>query len=146
MSTGTAGIGTQFRRWNSSLSTPAFEKMANIVSIDGPGRSRETIDITTLDSTGGYREFIGSLRDAGTVTLTMNFVRDTYELMNTDFESDTVGNYEIVLPDSDNTSLEFEALVTELNLTTALDDKITADVTLKVSGKPTLNSGSATSI
>jgi len=133
-----AGVGTKFRRWDGSN----WVNIAEINSITGPNKSRDTIDVTSLDSTGGYREFIGGFRDGGTVTLPMNFTRDTYDLMNTDFESDDLQNYEIFLPDDEATSFEFAALVTELGLAVPVDDKITADVTLKVSGQVTVNSGS----
>jgi hypothetical protein len=72
----------------------------------------------------------------------MNFTRATYELMNTDFESSFLQNYEIYLPDTEGTSFEFEGLVTELGLAIPADDKITADVTIKVSGQIVINSGS----
>ena len=138
MSNAIAGVGTKFRRWNGTN----WVDIAEINSITGPGKTRDTIDVTSLDSTGGYREFIGGFRDGGTVTLPMNFTRDTYDLMNTDFESDDLQNYEIFLPDDELTSFEFEALVTELGLAIPADDKVTADVTLKISGQVTINSGS----
>jgi len=142
MSNAIAGVGTEFRRWDGTN----WVNIAEINSITGPGKSRDTIDVTSLDSTGGYREFIGGFRDGGTVTLPMNFTRSTYDLMNTDFESDDLQNYEIFLPDTEGTSFEFEALVTELGLAIPADDKITADVTLKVSGAITVNSGSGSSV
>jgi predicted secreted protein len=107
--------------------------------------TRDTIDVTSLDSTGGYREFITGFRDAGTLTLTMNFTRSTFNTMKEDFESDTAKNYEIVLPDDENTTLEFEGLVTELPLEISPDDKITASVTIKITGQVTVNSGSGPS-
>jgi len=133
-----SGVGTLFRRWSGA----AWVNIAEITQISGPGKTRETIDVTSLDSTGGYREFIAGFRDAGNIQLTMNFSRSTYELMNDDFESDEVQNYEIVLPDGETTSLEFEGLVTELPLEIVGDDKITNTVTIKVTGQPTINSGS----
>jgi len=142
MSNAIAGVGTKFRRWNSS--TSKFEDIAEINSITGPSMSRDTIDVTSLDSTGGYREFIAGFRDPGTVVLNMNFTRDTYELMKADFESDDLQNYEIILPDDEETSLEFEGLVTELPLAIPTDDKVTSDVTIKISGQVVVNSGSAT--
>jgi len=142
MSNAIAGVGTKFRRWSGT----AWEDIAEITSITGPSMSRDTIDVTSLDSVGGYREFIAGFRDAGTVTLSMNFTRDTYDLMKGDFESDDLKNYEIILPDDEETSLEFEGLVTELPLTIPTDDKVTADVTIKISGQVVVNSGSATSL
>ena len=141
MSNAIAGVGTKFRRWDGAN----WDDIAEINSITGPGKTRDTIDVTSLDSTGGYREFIGGFRDGGTVTLPMNFTRSTYEVMNTDFESDVLQNYEILLPDTEATSFEFEGLVTELGLGIPADDKVSADVTIKISGQVVINSGSGSS-
>lgn len=142
MSKAVAGVGTRFRRWSGS----AWEDIAEINSITGPGMSRDTIDVTSLDSVGGYREFIAGFRNAGTVGLAMNFTRDTYDLMKADFEDDNLKNYEIVLSDRENTTLEFEGLVTELPLSIPADDKITADVTIQISGQVTVNSGASSGL
>jgi len=66
--TAVSGKGTLFNRWDGS----AWVNIGDINSIGGPSSSRETIDVTTLGSTGGYREFIGSLRDGGDLSLSMN--------------------------------------------------------------------------
>jgi predicted secreted protein len=147
MSNAKAGVGTIFRKWDLlKAGTNKWVNIAEINSITGPGMSRDTIDVTSLDSTGGYREFIGGFRKAGTVQLKMNFTRATYEMMKDDFESDTLQNYEIVLPDLENSTIEFEGLVTELPLNIPADDKITADVTIQISGAAVLNSGTSTGI
>jgi predicted secreted protein len=132
-----SGVGTKFGRWNGS----SWDYLAEVNSITGPTMTRDFIDVTSLDSTGGYREFITGFRDAGTISLSMNFTRDSYDLMLTDFESPTANNYEIILPDVDVTSFEFEGLVTEVPLTIPTDDKITADVTIKITGQVVMNSG-----
>ena len=142
MSNAIAGVGTKFRRWSGSN----WVDIAEINSIDGPSKTRDTIDVTSLDSTGGYREFIGGFRDGGTVTLPMNFTRATYDVMNNDFESNVLQNYEIFLPDLEGTSFEFEGLVSELGMSVPTDDKVTADVTIKVSGQVTIDSGSGSSV
>lgn len=133
-----AGVGTLFRRWSGA----AWVNIAEVNSISGPSMSRDTIDVTSLDSVGGYREFIAGFRDPGTVQLAMNFTRDTFDTMKTDFESDTAQNYEIMLPDAENTSLEFVGLVTELPIEITADDKVTSTVTIKITGQVTLESGS----
>lgn len=133
-----AGKSTVFHRWSGT----AWVAIAEINSITGPGMSRDVIDVTSLDSNSGYREFIAGFRNPGTVTLAMNFTRAQYDLMQTDFESDDLQNYEIVLPDSETTSVEFEGLVTELPLTIPADDKVTLDVTIQISGPIAVDSGS----
>ena len=142
MSEAVAGVGAIFHRWDGSHTWAAI---AEINNIGGPSMTRDTIDATSLDSTDGYREFIAGFRDGGTVVLNMNFWRNTYALFKADFESDTLGNYEIILPDDDTTTLEFTGLVTELPLTIPPDDKITMDISIKISGKVTLNSGGRSS-
>jgi predicted secreted protein len=135
-----SGVGTQFRKWNAT--SGEWEAIAEVNNINGPGMSRDTIDTTALDTEGGYRTFIAGFRNSGTVTMGMNFTRDGYEMMKNDFESSNTQNYEIVLPDAEVTSLEFEGLVTELPLTIPTDDKVTVDVTIQISGPVALESGS----
>ena len=130
------GKGASFNRWDGS----AWVAIANIKSIGGPSATRETVDVTTLDSSGGYREFIGSLRDGGEVALPMLFEQETYAIMKTDFESDTVQEYSIVLPDTNNTTLEFSGIVTGCPLDAPLDDAVACDVTIKISGSTELTS------
>ncbi len=144
MSNAFSSVGVQFRRWDADATSAAgaWVKLAEVVSIDGPGKSKETIDVTNLDSTDGYREFISSFKDGGTVSLEMNFTSDTYDIMDEDFESDGVNNYEILFPDAGATSFEFSAIVTELSLSASVGAQVTSSVSLKVSGRITKNSGS----
>jgi len=145
MGNAVAGLGTIFYRWDASASSGAgaWTAMGDINSLSGPSPTKDTIETTTLDTTGGYKTFIGSLKDPGTVSLSMNFVRATYEQMKDDFESSSTFNYKIALPDAANTIIEFTALVTEIPMDIPIDDKITVSVTLKISGQFTLDSASA---
>lgn len=147
MSNAISGLGTKFLRWDSSAPAGSsdWQTIAEIISISGPTMTREFIDVTSLDSTGGYREFIAGFRDGGTVTLNMNFTSATYSIMKDDFEDRDSQFYEIVLPDENSTSFEFEGLVTELPLEIPTDDRVTANVTIKVVGKVEVNSGSGPS-
>lgn len=122
-----SGQGTLFKRNGITV--------AEIVNVGGPNKSRETLEVTRLSDTDGYRKFIGGLREPGNVTFTMHFTREGYLLINDDYESDDPVEYEIVLPDDENTSLEFDGLVTELPLNIPRGEVIVCDVTIKVSGK-----------
>lgn len=139
MSDAIAGVGVVFNR-EDDLSSLEYDAIAEINSITGPSMTREFIDVTSLDSTGGYREFIGGFRDGGTVVLNMNFTRDGFEQMRLDFTDDDSHNYQIVLPDAGDTTLDFAAFVTDLPISITPDDKITVDVTLKVTGEVSLTS------
>jgi predicted secreted protein len=131
-----SGIGTKFYRW--STTSTEWESLAEVKSIKGPGMSRASIEVTSFDSEDGYQEFIGGLRNGGTISLSMNFTRASYALMKADFESDDRQNYKIVLPDTPATQLEFEGLVMELPPSIGIADAITFDVTIQISGKVVL--------
>ena len=144
MSRAFAGVGTQFLRWNgASAPNGAWEKIAEINNINGPTMKKDTIDVTSLDSIGGYREFIGGFKDGGTVSFPMNFTHEGYLKFKHDFEDSENHYYQIVLPNAEQTSFEFEATVTELGTAIPADNKVTADVQLKVSGEVVIDSGSA---
>jgi predicted secreted protein len=132
-----AGVGTAFKRGNGA-SPEVFTAIAEVNSITGPGMTRDFIDVTSLDSTGGYREFIGGFRDGGQLTLNMNFTYAGYNAMLTDYESDDAVNYQIVLSDSTETTIDFAAFVTDLPLDIKPDDRVTVSVTLKITGQVTL--------
>jgi predicted secreted protein len=139
MSDAIAGVGAQFKRGDGD-SNETFTAIAEINSISGPDKSRGSIDVTNLDSTGGYREFIMSFRDGGQVSLNMNFSRDGYDSMNDDFETDTSVNYQVVMPDTGATTFEFAGYVMDLGMAIPFDDKVTATVTVKVTGQITMSS------
>lgn len=141
MSIAISGIGVKFRRLSDD-SNYAYEELAEITSISGPDKSRNTIDVTSLDSTDNYKEFIGGLRDAGQIQLEMNFTAATYNKLNADFESEDLKSYEIILPDAEKSSFTFNGLVTNLSMNMPLDDKISATATIKISGVVTEASGS----
>ena len=141
MSNAFSGVGTTFmRRVGSGSSSDDWVQMAEINSITGPNKTRATIDVTSLDSTGGYREFIPSFRDAGEVTLNMNFTLDSYDDMEADFASEASNDYQIILPDTNNTTFEFAGFVSALGLAVPLDDKVSSDVTIKITGQVTITS------
>ncbi len=127
-----AGVGTKFYRWNAVGSSGAWGAIAEVNSITGPGMSRDTIDTTSLDTTSGYRTFISGFKNAGTISLAMNFTSAGYAALKADFESDDLNSFRIVLPDE--TVIEFDGMVTEIPLSIPTDDKVTVDCTIQISG------------
>jgi predicted secreted protein len=120
------GIGTVLKRGAVAI--------ADVVSINGPGMTRDTVDVTTLGSTGGYREFITGLRDGGTLTFDVLFSKAGYNALKTDFENDEAETYSIELPDDDSTIIGFDGLVTDFPVSIPLDDKVSVSVTIKITG------------
>ena len=135
----TATQGSQFKRGDGA-SAEAFTAIAEINSIDGPNMSRETIDVTSLDSVGGYREFITSFRDGGQVDLDCNFTLAGYAAFLADFQFDDSVNYQIVWPDTGATTLDFAAYIINVGSSTPMGDKIQMKATVKITGAVTLSS------
>ena len=125
------GLGAKFNRWDGSAWTP----IANITSITPPAPTKDTVDVTTMDDIDGYRRFIGGLRDGGDAGFSMNFTGGGYGILKSDFENDAIQDYQIVLPDTANTTFEFEGIVTGIPVDVPLDAQVTCEVTIKVSGK-----------
>jgi predicted secreted protein len=146
MSNAVSGVGTKFYRASSDSSDGhEWSAIAEVLSISGPSMTKGQIDVTNLDSTGGYREFITGFRDAGQVTMKMNFTRAGYAALKADYDSDTNVSYKIVLPEIDghNPAIIFDAAVVELPLEISADAAITCNVTLKVSGAVTYGDDSS---
>jgi predicted secreted protein len=137
---GMDGFGVQLQRGD-GLETEAFTTIADVTSLNPPNISRETLDVTSHDSTNGWMEFLGSLKDPGEVSEDVNYQPDKHDLLVSDFEDATPRNYRIVFPDADSTTWEFPAILTAFEPETPYDDKATASLTWKVSGKPTITTG-----
>lgn len=115
--------------------------IASLTSIDGVSVSADTIETTTLDNVGGYRTFVTSLKDAGEVSISGHFAHAAHNTLLADFEAGTTNTYTIEFPDrvaTAGTKWSFSAVVTAFSTSAELEDLVTFEATLKVSGKPTL--------
>lgn len=140
MSDAKSGVGALVRYWTGS----AWVNFGEVTNISGPTMSKATHDVTSLASTGGFREFITGLKDPGTLQFTMWFNRSDYDAALANFNSDTLQDFEIILPDVDHTTLEFSGFVTDLPLTVP-EGPMSIQVTIKLSGPVAVNSGSGRS-
>ncbi len=102
--------------------------------------SRETIDVTSHDSPDAWMEFLGGLKDPGEVSADINYQPALHDVLVSDFEDKAPRNYKIVFPDDDvdPTTWSFKALLTGFEPEVPYDDKASASLTFKVTGKPTL--------
>jgi predicted secreted protein len=132
-----SSTGTLFQRQDDGSSGEGYTTLGEVNSITGPSKTRETIDVTHLASDGGYREFIPSFRDSGEVSLELNFTVSGYEQFNDDFEDTELHSYQIVLPDSGNYTLTFDAFVIEMGMAIPVGDKVQFSCGLKISGPVT---------
>lgn len=112
--------------------------IGGLTSIGGIEASADTVDVTALDSQGGYREYIAGFKDAGEVSLE-GFLDDATAANQSElytlFQSGNEVDCEINFPNGG--SWAFKGIVTGFGTSASVDDAITFSSTVKVSGEPT---------
>ena len=115
--------------------------VGELTSIAGLELSADTIETTTLDSTDGYRTFIGGLRDGGEVSVS-GFFKPTdtngQKAMLTNLNAGVAGSFSVVFPTAMSASWTFDGIVTSFATGAEMEDAVTFESTIKVTGKPTL--------
>lgn len=130
------GFGVLLKVGDGGSPTEAF------TTIDGefrlsqpPGYSRDAIDASHTASPDQFREYIAGMMDAGEVQGELNFVPAVSDAIVALIVAGKQ-NYQILFPGV--ATWTFAAICTNYQVSTPFDDKMTASVTFKVSGKPTL--------
>jgi lysozyme len=130
-------LGMPIASMGTTITKATGTAIAGLTSIGGLELSADTIDTTTLSSQGGYREFISSFKDAGEVSLSGFFEYTSHSTILTDFQAGTVGAYTITFPNG--ATWEFNGVVVGFTTGFELEDLVSFESTIKVSGSPTLN-------
>lgn len=132
-------MGTYLRRNGTEI--------AEVTNIGGPSFKADTIEATHLRSPGFWREFIGSLKDGGELTFDINMIlaNPTHNAATgvlSTFNSNGAAArdiWDIVFPDAASTVWTFGGFITGYEVNDlAIDGKLSATITVKISGKPTL--------
>jgi len=144
MSDSILGIGTQLQLGDGE-GPEVFTTVAEVQSINGPSLSTNAVEVTNMDSPDKYMEFIPGLRDAGEISFEINYLfdnathgKDTGILQDFDDAETKVRNWKIIFPDTGSTTWDFSGFVTEFTMNDPVEDKITASLTIKITGKPVL--------
>lgn len=120
--------------------------VGSLSSIGGIEISSETTDVTALDNTDGYKEFLGGFKDGGEVPVEgyLDGDNEGQEAMHAALEDQEVHECQIVFPPAIGKTWTFNAVVTRFKAGDAsLNDALKFASTAKVSGKPTLADSAA---
>jgi hypothetical protein len=110
-----------------------------VTSISSVSITTDAIETTTLAD--DYRTFLPGLHDGGEVTVAGYFTgSDTGQnALQTAQDARTVGAYSVVYPTGIGKTWAFNGFVTNFSVLDATnDDPVGFEVTIKISGKPTL--------
>lgn len=145
---GIKAIGSKLSVDTSATSTPEWTQIANLTSIGEIGLESDEIDVTTLDSTGDFKEFIGGAKDGGTIDLEGNIVTDAgltqlYTLAN----SRDIKTFKIEYPlKSGETNPAYWTVTGYIasckDGEKTVDGLLTFSAGIRVSGAPTFTAGS----
>jgi hypothetical protein len=129
-----SGFGTTLTR--------AANVIAELTKIGSPKLSLDTEEVTSHQSADGYKEFIGTLLDAGDLAIEGNYIPgDTLGQIGlvADMNAKTLQDFVLTFPTAVATTWTFKAYVTSFEIGEA-DTKgaLTFKATLKISGKPVL--------
>lgn len=140
MSDAIIGLGTTIAKGDGGA-PEVFAVIAEVISIDGPSLDSDDVEVTHLLSPGGYREYKGGLKEPGEIALELNFLpgnasQDAVTGLIKEYNDQTYKNYKITWPFTPAKTCVVSARVKTMGSTTPVDDRLTASVTLKLSGPP----------
>ncbi|WP_433699101.1 phage tail tube protein [Nocardiopsis sp. CA-288880] len=127
--------GTELRRGDGA-DPEVFIPIANVTTFGGPNSEREAYDVTTHDTPGNSREFIGGLVDEGEVSVEVNYDPADHDTLRADYRTPDPINYEMESPAGEVWA--FSAVLTGFEREMPVDGQMTATLTWQVSGEPTI--------
>jgi predicted secreted protein len=112
--------------------TVATNAIGGLTDVGLPGIEVSMIDITSHDSSGGYKEFVGGLKDAGNLELTGRY---NYADVGQDYLKDNPGaSAAFVVTFSDGTKASFTAIIGGYSVGNPLDDATEFSCSCKITG------------
>ena len=121
----------------------AYTEIADASNFGGPALSVDTVDTTSHDSTGGFEEVIPTILRTGELRMEINYEPDAathdattgilYRYLNS-----MLGAYQLRFPDAGHTEFTFNAYITSFEPGMPVAGKISAPVSFKIDGVPTL--------
>lgn len=138
----TVAQGSDLKVGNGATPTEAFTTIAEVITINGPDRRAEEIDVTNHDSPSGSREFVRGPVDNGSLTFDVNLDPSNTQHAQVFNDLNTVPapsrNYELHLGASATHKLTFTGFINAAPITANTGDVIKMQPTIRLTGAVTL--------
>lgn len=123
--------------------TEVFTTIAEVMDISGPGLAQGTAEVTPQTAANRARKYIATLIDGGEVSFDINYepagaTHDQTTGLIKDMFDGTLRNFQLLFPDAATTTWAFAAFITGFEPTAPVDGALTASVTLKLDGIPSI--------
>ena len=141
MTTSIAAWGTTLGA-SQMIAGSGYLAIAEVRDMDGPALKMETVDVTSHSSASGWAEHIGTTLEAGELSLEIGYVPSASSHSSASglirfLTGKTARPFQIGFPDG--TAWEFSGLVTAFKPKAAVKGDLVADVSIQVTGAPTLS-------
>lgn len=121
----------------------SFTTIAQVQDIKAPQLAMDTEEVTNHSSTGGWEEVVATILRTGEVSFGLVYdpdaaTHDASTGLIADMVARTRRNFQLIFSDSGNTTWSFSAYVTGFKPEAPVKGKLGAEVSLKITGQPTL--------
>jgi len=134
------------RGYNITLTGGSTGVVAKIISLSGGGQTRDTIDISDMDSTSNFRELLSGMADAGEISLELTYqgtASGEADSLQTAFAGGTTETWTIAYGGT-TSSWACPGFITSLGIPGGdYEGKVTQSLTIKFTGVPTYTDASA---
>lgn len=146
---GISAFGTYLKlgRGDTSPGPETFDTIANVTEFGGPGMGVDEVETTAHDSPGAYEEKIATIIRLGELSLSLNYdpTKPTHSAIAVATVDGLLSamvarkkvNLKLGWPSSPAVEWVLHGYVTGFEPGAPFDDKLTADVTISLSGAPT---------
>ncbi len=141
---GRLGYGLILKVGANPAAVTATVTLGGLTNIPPPPFSREMVDVTAHDSPGGFREFIGGLKDPGEFSPTLNWIPgDATDLVLIAMQAENEPRlFEWTAPQvSPDRICTFRGLLSAWEPTGEVEGALTASITLRVTSVPVWSVG-----
>lgn len=134
MSQAFSGFGTAVKL-ETSTSPFAFNQIAEVQTVQFTGSKVDLVDVTNMQSPSAYREYLATLKDAGELQFTANFIPgDTTQVsLQAAFDSRAVQHWMVVLPSALG-EFDFDGVVTAIDHDLNYDKEAKLTCKVKITG------------
>lgn len=147
MSDAKLGYGSRFFMKKLANST-VLTKCAEVTGVSLPNEQVAEVEVTHFESPGRTREYIAGLNDAGEITIGMNYLpgSDTDDMIVAAKADGAVRTMRVTVPDGTENGqfFTFPGFVRGYERDVPIDDKMTAQVTIRIAGSVVQSDGTAT--
>lgn len=125
-------------KWSMSTDGTTFTDVADVTHVGVLAVKVDTIDTSSHDSANQWRTFIGGMKDGGELKMDVNYEPAAHGVLFAQVGADAPLKHKITLSDAGAAVVAFDAIITGFQANAPYDDKLSASITLKVSGAPVI--------